>query len=239
MLIYALDSLDAAWNLSMEECLFRRRPLEPAFLLYRNSPSVLCGRNQLLTAECDVSYCREQGIGLYRRISGGGTVYHDLGNLNFCFLVPRKEYAPENFLAILPMALSRLGVDGFAYDKRFSLKRDGFKLAGSAFALSGAAALLHACVLVSTDLQRLERVLTPTVSQGQGCLVASEPSPVTSLSRLNSTLTVQALADALFAEVDSRFGIEGEGEMPAQSEVLQYKEKFTSASWTFREDQQT
>jgi lipoate-protein ligase A len=236
MILYALDSLDTASNLAVEECLFRRRPPQEAFLLYRNSPSVLCGRNQLLTAECDVAYCRSQGIGLFRRISGGGTVYHDAGNLNFGFLVPRKDYAPDKYLAVLPAALARLGVDGFAYDKRYSLKRDGFKLAGSAFALSGGTALLHVCTLVSTDLLRLERVLTPNGSQVQGGLVASVPSPVTSLFSLNPSLTVQSLADSLFAEVDSRFGIDGEGVLPTPEEIRPYREKFLSEAWTFRED---
>ena len=78
-------------NCALEEYMVTERH-DDVLLLYRNTPSVILGRNQTVAAEIDGDFCRAHGIEVVRRLSGGGAVYHDLGNLNFPFLTCRGDY---------------------------------------------------------------------------------------------------------------------------------------------------
>ena len=93
MQVIESSSTDAARNAAMEESVFRRPEIsEPVLMLYRNGESILFGRNQNPWAECDVAHCLEEGVVLLRRLSGGGTVYQDAGNLNYSFFLPRAAH---------------------------------------------------------------------------------------------------------------------------------------------------
>lgn len=89
---------DPALNLALEEYLIRNiSPTEELLLFYINEPSIIIGRHQNTVAEINVEYVREQGLHVVRRLSGGGAVYHDLGNLNFSFIAPNVGGASPIF----------------------------------------------------------------------------------------------------------------------------------------------
>ncbi|MBQ4479478.1 MAG: lipoate--protein ligase family protein [Victivallales bacterium] len=187
MRVSFLPSTDPTENAATEERLFRERPFpeEPRLLFYTNSECVQCGRNQDPPAECAVTTCEAQGIPVIKRISGGGTVFHDLGNQNYAFLLPRREFNPDVILALVVQALHRIGVVDAFYCKRYSVWHGEYKISGSAFALSGPAALLHGCLSFATNLDRLRQFLTPECShEVSSHSVASVVSPVANIAEL-------------------------------------------------------
>ena len=106
---------DPGFHLAAEEYLFLRQSEETLFL-YLNEPCVVVGCNQSILAEADTEYCATQGIGLYRRLSGGGAVYHDLGNLNYCFIhnrVPGESPLGVAFLEPIIEALQAMERERF------------------------------------------------------------------------------------------------------------------------------
>lgn len=192
-------SLDPVANLAQEEQLFRSRQGEQGYvLLYRNSPCVVIGRNQNPWIECDVQWLAEQHLPLLRRISGGGAVWHDPGNLNISFILPRKEYDPGRFLDVVVAGLGDLGLP-VARCARQSLWVEDRKVAGSAFTLTGQSALIHACLLVDADLPRLRRSLHSPQHDLQGRFIHSVPAHVRNLAEIQSGLDVEAVAAALLA----------------------------------------
>ena len=187
MRVSFLPSTDPAENAATEERLFRERPFpeEPRLIFYTNSECVQCGRNQDPPAECAVTLCANHGIPVLKRISGGGTVFHDLGNQNYAFLLPRKDYDPEIILALVVEALHRIGVTDARFCKRFSVWHGEYKISGSAFALSGPAALLHGCLPFTTNLDNLRQFRTPECPHDpSGHSAASVVSPVANIAEL-------------------------------------------------------
>ncbi len=191
--------LDPAGNLALEEHLFRSRQDDDAHvLLYRNAPCVVVGRNQNPWTECDVRWLAEQGVPLLRRISGGGTVWHDPGNLNLSFIVPRKEYAPARYLDVAASALHDLGIPARRCERQ-SLWVGDRKVAGSAFSMTGKSAIVHACLLVDADLPRLRRSLQPPDHHIEGRFLPSVPAHVRNLAEIRPGLDCATLAEALLA----------------------------------------
>ncbi len=159
-----LRSMDVYFNLAMEEYLLKHTD-EDYFLVWRDTPSVVIGRHQRLRAEVDTDYAREQGICLARRYSGGGTVYHDAGNVNLTFVETSASPDFRTYLNRTLDFLHSLGVPAVG-DHRLSIYTDqGKKLSGSAQSVHKNRVLYHCTLLFDTDLHRLEQVLT--VSEGR------------------------------------------------------------------------
>ena len=155
---------DPRVNLALEEHVLRHRfPGEECLLFYINEPSIIIGRNQNTVEEIDPDAVEARGIHVVRRISGGGAVYHDLGNLNFSFIAP---YAPqrfnryEAFTRPVVMVLRELGVPA-ELGGRNDLVADGRKISGNAQFVTGDRMFSHGTVLVDTDLDVMPTVLTP------------------------------------------------------------------------------
>lgn len=170
------------WNLpqrncALEEYLLTERPGD-VLLLYINRPSVIVGRHQTIEAEVDVEYCRKAGIPILKRLSGGGTVYHDEGNINYAFIVDKSDIPAldRDFATPVIQALEKLGVPAVAGPRR-ELLCQGLKISGTAAHITRNRQLFHGTLLHRTDLKRLERILQGNPSRrGKG--VASVPSPV-------------------------------------------------------------
>lgn len=181
---YISTSQDPYYNIALEDYLYRQlRPLDTIYFLWINSPSVFMGRYQHPEAELDVEYLRSRGIALLRRTSGGGTVYHDEGNLNFSVI--KNGEASKGFdLAACPLpiqtALAKKGVE-VVRSPRGDLRLEGFKVGGSAEAMTRGRLLYHICLLFDTDLDELERILTVAPDTTARSRVASVRSKVTNL----------------------------------------------------------
>lgn len=188
-------------NLALEEHLvdqFERSG--PLLLFYVNAPSLVVGKNQNPWRECDVAWARREGVPIGRRISGGGTVFHDPGNLNYSLILPRRDYSQERVFHRVCAALHTLGVPARVGDGH-SLFADDRKFSGNAFCFRGDAVLHHGTILVESDLLRLRRSLAPALAGIETRAIASRPSPVVNLRELKRGLSLDQVRDALLREI--------------------------------------
>ena len=155
---------DPRTNLALEEYVLRNVEGEDSFLLfYVNEPSIIIGRNQNTIEEINVDVVKERGIHVVRRISGGGAVYHDLGNLNFSFMTP---YSParfnryDEFVRPVVEVLRDLGVPA-EVSGRNDIVADGRKISGNAQFVARGRMFSHGTVLVDSDLDAVTAALNP------------------------------------------------------------------------------
>ncbi len=203
------DSLNPHYNLATEEWLFRKRTEDQFVLfLYRNAPSVVIGRNQNPWLELDLPQCDRQTVQFARRISGGGAVYHDEGNLNYSFIMPRPLYDPTTHLEIIVEVLQSYGIQA-SINARHNILAADCKLSGTAFMLSGPTALQHGTLLVAADLDVMAAVLTPACTEIQTKTVRSVPAKVINLRQLQHDLTTDDVEKRLAEQFRKHYGGRG------------------------------
>lgn len=179
-----VTSTEPAWNLALEEAFFSCLEDERYFLLWQNAPSVIIGRNQNAYEEINAAEVERRQLPVVRRSTGGGAVYHDLGNLNFSFLEHRQESGSIDFaryLAPIVRALKRLGVQA-EISGRNDLEVQGRKISGSAQRLARGRVLHHGTLLVQADFEDMTRVLTPDPGKYLSHGVASVRARVANIS---------------------------------------------------------
>ena len=217
MLIVTTDNRDIYRNLAVEEWLLDHATGRgPILFLCVNSPCMVIGKNQNPWRECRLSLMEKEGVPLARRISGGGTVYHDEGNLNFGVIVPRTEYREEKQYELIFQTLDKFGIkasNGFGKLttglRKNSLAVDGLKFSGQAFCFRGQHVLHHGTLLVNSDLDRLNRYLGSEIDGIETKAVASVPSEVMNLTDAAPGLTVGKLSDALIETFEEMYGKDG------------------------------
>lgn len=201
-------------NQGLEEYLLQRvRPGQLILYLWQNSRTVVIGRNQNCWCECRVEQLlRDNGFPA-RRLSGGGAVFHDLGNLNFTFLCCEGDYDLEFNLAVIAGALSHTGIST-ELSGRNDLLAAGRKFSGNAFYKSGGQCFHHGTIMVDVDLEEMSRYLQPSTGKLAAHGVASVRSRVVNLSEMAPQLTVAKLRELLIGSL----GYLGERE-PRQLEL--------------------
>ena len=178
-------STDPYWNLAAEEYLLKSWD-EPVFRLWRNAPAVIVGRNQNAHAEINRPYVEERGIAVVRRLTGGGAVFHDLGNVNFTFIdrVGSERDSRDmfrRFTAPILEALKQLGVEA-RLEGRNDLTIDGAKFSGNAMCIEGGRVLMHGTLLFSASFTDLSQSLLPRPEKYAGRSVQSVRSRVTNIA---------------------------------------------------------
>ena len=179
---------DPRYNLALEEHVFRTRDVraESYVFLYVNRPSVVIGRHQNVLEEIDPEFTERAGIRLVRRISGGGAVFHDEGNLNFSFIT---QYAPDRFNNYREFtrpiidALRALGLDA-GLNERNDITAAGCKISGNAQFTSRERMLSHGTLLFNSDLGGLRSSLTPARPDLESNSTKSVRSRVANISEL-------------------------------------------------------
>ena len=182
MKLYVLTTTNPHYNLAVEEHLFRNEQ-EDVCMLWQNEPTVVIGKNQNAFAEVDPDALRKDGVHLARRITGGGAVYHDLGNVNFSFVSVNSadtglDFA--RFTAPILAALRSLGVHA-ELSGRNDLLLDGQKFSGNAQYSANGRTLHHGTLLFDTDLTALSRYLRPDEEKLKSKGIRSVRSRVTNL----------------------------------------------------------
>ena len=187
-------------NLATEKYLLDNTPDDCCTLyLWQNENTVVIGRNQNLWAECNFSLLENEGGKLARRLSGGGAVFHDVGNLNFTFLCATENYNLEKQLEVIQTACSISGIKT-EISGRNDILADGKKFSGNAFYHSKGKSYHHGTILISADKEKIARYLTPPKAKLQSKGVKSVKSRVINLSELNPELTTQDMKEnMLFA----------------------------------------
>ena len=184
MKLLILDTHDPYLNLATEEYLLRYTD-DDIFMLWQNEPSVIVGRNQNVYAEINTELARERGIHVVRRITGGGAVYHDFGNVNYSFISRSDGNGIdfERFTAPIIKALRSLGVE-CELSGRNDLISGGRKFSGNAQYSTDNRTLHHGTLLFSSDLSVLSNVLRVDPEKIRSKAVKSTRSRVCNLSEI-------------------------------------------------------
>ena len=193
------DQVNPYKNLAVEEYLLLHcEDKECILYLWQNQNTVVIGRNQNAWKECKVTKLEEENGHLARRLSGGGAVYHDLGNLNFTFLVNKDEYSLEKQLQVIINAMGRLGLKA-EKSGRNDILIDGKKFSGNAFYEQEKHCYHHGTIMVDVNKEILSRYLTVSKDKLKSKGVDSVKSRVTNLREYLPELTLEELKKAHFS----------------------------------------
>ncbi|KTA80816.1 lipoate--protein ligase A [Aeromonas salmonicida] len=204
------DSHDPLFNLAVEECIFRQMdPNQRVLFLWRNANTVVIGRAQNPWKECNTRRMEEDGVTLARRSSGGGAVFHDLGNSCFTFMAGKPGYDKSISTAIVLDALKLLGVNAFASGRNDLLvaTQDGDrKVSGSAYRETLDRGFHHGTLLLDADLSRLANYLNPDPKKLAAKGISSVRSRVANLCELLPGLEHQQVSHALIEAFFAHYG---------------------------------
>lgn len=198
-------SNDPYFNLATEEYLLKEYT-QDIFMLWRNGPSIIVGKHQNTLSEINYDYVREKNIKVVRRLSGGGTVFHDLGNLNFTFIQNgRKENLVDfrKFTKPILEFLAQIGVEA-KFEGRNDLTIDGKKFSGNAEHVHKDRILHHGTLLFSSEMADLTAALNVSPAKFTDKSVKSVRSRVTNISEhLPHPMGIEAFTESLMDFVTS------------------------------------
>jgi lipoate---protein ligase len=207
MLIIENTSTNPYFNIAAEEYLLKESE-EDIFMLYVDEPSVIVGKHQNTLAEVNFPYAASHKISIVRRISGGGTVYHDTGNLNFTFIANGKEGHLVDFRRFSQPVMDTL--QGLGMDVKFEGKNDlrvnGLKISGNAEHVYKNRVLHHGTILVSSELKNLSEALRVEPGKYTDKAIKSIRSKVANLNDfMKQPISVAFLKEQIFANIRSHF----------------------------------
>ncbi|CAG9581631.1 unnamed protein product [Danaus chrysippus] len=198
--VFMSQSTDIYTNLALEDWMYRNMDFSNhhVMMVWRNEPCVVIGRHQNPWLEANVPFLNDKEIPLARRHSGGGTVYHDRGNLNISFFTPRDRHDRKYNLEIIKRALYRdFGIKALINERHDILVRDKYKISGTAAKLGRTSAYHHCTLLVNANKADLSKALAKREHGIQTKATASTPSPVVNLVDVNNRVTVDNLQIAV------------------------------------------
>lgn len=185
------------YNLSLEEYLLDKvKESEVIFYLWQNQNTVVIGRNQNAWKECHCSLLEKNGYKLARRLSGGGAVFHDLGNLNFTFLMGKGDYDLKRQLSVILEAVKKTGIEA-EFSGRNDLLASGRKFSGNAYYYSSNSAYHHGTILVDTDFEKLVTYLQVSTDKIKSKGIDSVRSRVINLKELNPDISIERVKEKL------------------------------------------
>ncbi|MDF2940729.1 MAG: lplA [Gammaproteobacteria bacterium] len=236
--IYLSLSTNPWFNLATEDWIFRQlKENEHALLLWRNEPCVVIGRAQNPWIECNLENMKKHGVKLARRQSGGGTVFHDLGNLNFSFLSPKQDYDKKRNLGIIAKAMQNFGLNPIIserHDILISHQNESYKISGSAFRETKDFAFHHGTLLLNADIPVLRDCLRPRAINIEATGVKSVRSKVINLCELNPALNYEDMLKAISeAYSDTEIEVLDEKSLRSIPNLMQTFEEYQSWEWQF------
>lgn len=235
------DIKDPYFNMAVEEYVIKNLdPEDDYFILWQNNPAILVGKNQNTLEEINLDYVKKYNIEVVRRLSGGGAVYQDLGNVNFTYIVDyKKEYvnSMDRFADAVIKALEMLGIDA-EFSGRNDILVDGKKISGNAQYISKDRILHHGTLLFDSDLTVMSKALNVKPEKISSKGIKSVKSRVTNIKRyLDDDITVDQFKRLILKNI---FEVEGK-------QVKEYKftkqdmdtinrlkdDKYSSWEWVF------
>ena len=227
---------DAQWNMALDQFVLEQGPDEPVFWLWQNAPAVIIGRNQSARAEVNLPYLEASGITLARRVTGGGAVYHDLGNLNYSIAGPTDEL--PDAAQLMAETLRQLGVKA---DKsgRNDILVEGRKCSGYAKSIAGGRTLLHGTLMWDVDLVQLTESLKAPGSKLEAKGVASVRSRVVNLKPYLPYKTIEQFRDAIGEILAGQDGEIKLTEAQKQAVGRLADDRFRRPGWTLGKDPAT
>lgn len=194
-------------NLAVEKYLSTQiKKGDVIFYLWQNEHTVVIGRNQNAIRECKAQLLEEEGGCLARRTTGGGAVYHDLGNLCFTFLASPEVYNLEKQLRVIQTACQKFGIETHFSGRNDIITEDGFKFSGNAFSNTAQCSIQHGTLMVNVDVSQLGRYLTPSKDKMKAKGIKSVQSRVCNLKDLNQEITTDGIRQALKESFEVLYG---------------------------------
>ena len=232
--IYESTNFNPYANLAMEKHLMDITPSGVCLLyLWQNQNTVVIGRNQNPWLECRTSLLEQEGGVLARRLSGGGAVFHDLGNLNFTFIMRKEDYDLDKQLSVIQEACLLAGIPT-EKSGRNDILADGRKFSGNAFYQNRTHAYHHGTLMVDVDKDKLSRYLSPPKAKLESKGVASVRSRVVNLKELAPDLTIDRLKHQMIAAFSHVYGKNPAPFVPSSADletVRQLQEQY--ATWDY------
>ena len=223
-------------NLAAEKLLtMDAREGECILFLWQNRRTVVIGRNQNAWEECDVRRLEKDGGHLARRLSGGGTVYHDLGNLNFSFAARKADYDTEKQGEVIRRAVEQLGI---AAEKtgRNDFEAGGRKFSGNAYFENRGFCCHHGTIMTDVDMEAMAGYLTVSGAKLRSKGVASVRSRVVNLKELCPDISTERLKAAILAAFAETYGLPAEkleaGRL-TEEDIAREAAELSSEAWLF------
>ncbi|MEG1623536.1 MAG: lipoate--protein ligase [Raoultibacter sp.] len=222
-------------NIALEEAILTSlEPGDVVMYLWQNRSTVVIGRNQNPWKECRIAELEAEGGHLARRLSGGGAVFHDLGNLNFTFLARDPDYNVARQMQVISAAVAFFGLDA-TISGRNDIAIDGAKFSGNAFYRTKDAHYHHGTLMIAVDTAYLGRYLSPDQRKLSAKGIDSVQSRVVNLADLCPDITIDTLSSALVDAFSRVYGINAQ---PFSAEHLarirQQARPDFFASWDWR-----
>lgn len=226
---------DPYLNLALEDYLFRSLDQgERVLYFWRNDPTVVIGRYQNPWLECRLDELDRDGVHLARRQSGGGTVYHDRGNLCLTWMGPRSGFDRVGNMRAIQSTLREAGF-AVTINERNDLLINGRKISGSAYREAADRSFHHATLLFDADLERLGRYLKPRTTFARAKGIASVRSPVTRLAAFDPSYLMEDFIEAFAAREAPGRGIEQIAEETARGnpQIEELRSRWNGWDWLF------
>lgn len=238
MLLIQQNSTNPYFNIATEEYLLKNSA-EDLFILYRNKPSVIVGKHQNAIAEINLEFVRQRGLTVVRRLSGGGTVYHDLGNLNYAFITNGSAGNLVDFKThtqpIIDVLLA-LGVDARIGGKS-DIRVGDKKISGNAEHIYKNRVLHHGTLLFASNLDELNEAIKIEINTYTDKAVKSIRSHVANIAEyLKPSLTVEEFARLILNHIKERFPNAHEHQLTSEeigsiTELI--KTKYSTWEWNY------
>lgn len=223
-------------NIALETYLLEHvEPGEVILYLWQNRKTVVIGRNQNGYRECHVERLEADGGFLARRLSGGGAVFHDMGNLNFTFLARKDDYDVDRQLSVILQAVRKFGIQA-EKTGRNDIAAGGRKFSGNAFYQTGDSCYHHGTILLIVDQDLMARYLNVSKDKLRTKGVKSVKSRVVNLMDLNPDITVGDMKEKLIEAFGEVYGLPAEALELTEREREEVEKKegfFSSFEWKF------
>ena len=231
------DQTNPYWNIAVENYLLSLPESETVTLyLWKNRRTVVIGQNQNPFSEVNLEALEADGGYLMRRKTGGGAVYHDDGNINFSFIVPKALYDQTRQFSVIQQAVKDFGIVA-ELSGRNDILTEGRKFSGNAFSKGKYQDLHHGTLLIKGNMEDLQRYLKPKPAKLQKHGVASVRSRVVNLSELNAEITSESIVPHLRSAFEEVYG--GKATEIAFNDVISRPgvkvlyEQFASDEWRY------
>lgn len=233
------QSTDPFFNIATDEYIFKHIQ-EDCFMLWQNDNAIIVGKHQNALAEINLEYVKEKGIQVVRRLSGGGAVYHDMGNLNFSFTHtgtdPSKMVDFKKYTVPILEVLQNLGVAA-RFEGRNDLMIDGRKFSGNAEHVIGNKVLHHGTLLFASEMRDVSGALKINPLKYKDRAVKSVPKRVTNIKdHLKEPISLNTFRDRILSHVLANFdGAHLYEFTPADLAAIQKirDEKYATWEWNF------
>lgn len=235
--IWITSSHNPWFNLATEAWLIEQAGDEDILFLWRNQPCVVIGKYQNPWAECNLAAMKEHDILLARRYSGGGAVYHDLGNTCFTFISPKSSFQKAQNFSLVIAALRALGISAETSGRNdITVSVSGKKVSGSAFQLTKTHGCHHGTMLINAKLSAVSDYLTPNKEKLLAKGIRSVASRVSNLSEI-TPITHEQFCDALIQTFSSRYDTKPEiitiDSTFSQNSLNKHYKNLKSENWRF------